>query len=180
MKAAVIGWCCRVIGMLAVLAGSCGLANAGEEATVKAFAAWMGDGRTFQTGPKEATFIGDFAGPMFVETPQGMVKTGRLLCPAIVEIGLDDGKQRGEGRCTITAPDGARIFAEITCTGVHMVGCDGELKITGGTDRFAGITGGGKVTIRSDLRQIGSSLEGSAKEEGSGSLSLPELHYKIP
>jgi hypothetical protein len=180
MRASVIGCCCRVTMMLAVLAASSGLANAGEEATVKAFAAWIGDGRTFQTGPKEATFIGDFAGPMFVETEQGMVKTGRLLCPAIVEIGLDDGKQRGEGRCTITAPDGARIFAEITCTGVYMVGCNGELKLTGGTERFAGITGGGKVTIRSDARQIGAVTEGSIKEDASGSLSLPELHYKIP
>jgi len=175
-----MGCCCFVVAMLATLAAPSGVAVAGEEATVKAFAAWIGNGRTFQTGVKEATFIGDFAGPMFVETEQGIVKAGRLLCPAIVEIGLDDGKQRGDGRCTITASDGARIYAEITCTGVHMVGCDGELKITGGTDRFAGITGGGKVTIRSDLRQIGSSLEGSAKEEGSGSLSLPELHYKIP
>src|SRR5262249_28810084 len=131
-------------------------------------------------GPKEATFIGDFAGPMFVETEQGIIKAGRLLCPAIVEIGLDDGKQRGEGRCTINAPDGARIYAEINCTGAHKVGCNGELKITGGTDRFAGITGGGKVTIRSDLRQIGAFTEGSVKEEASGSLSLPELSYKVP
>lgn len=180
MKASAIGCCCRVMVMFAALAGSCGAAVAGEEATVKAFAAWIGDGRTFQTGPKEATFIGDFAGPMFVETEQGIIQSGRLLCPAIVEIGLDDGKQRAEGRCTITASDGARIYAEITCTGVHMVGCNGELKLTGGTDRFSGISGGGKVTIRSDQRQIGSVVEGSVKEQGSGSLSLPELHYKIP
>jgi hypothetical protein len=169
-----------ILAMLAVLAGSYGPAAAGEEATVKAFAAWIGDGRTFQTGPKEATFIGDLAGPMFVETEQGIIKTGRLLCPAIVEIGLDDGKQRGEGRCTITAPDGARVYAEISCTGVYMVGCNGELKLTGGTGRFSGITGGGKVTIRSDLRQIGAASEGSVKEDASGSLVLPEFHYKIP
>lgn len=168
------------IAVLAIIVGSYGPAAASEEATVKAFSAWLGDGRTFQTGPKQATFIGDFAGPMFVETAQGIVKTGRLLCPAIVEIGLDDGKQRGEGRCTITASDGARIYAEITCTGVYMTGCNGDLKITGGSDRFAGITGGGKVMIRSDLRQIGATSEGSVKEDASGSLSLPELHYKIP
>src|SRR5215472_9746572 len=103
MKASAIGCRCRVVVMLVALAGSCGHALAGEEATVKAFAAWIGDGRTFQTGLKEATFIGDFAGPMFVETEQGIIKAGRLLCPAIVEIGLDDGKQRAEGRCMITA-----------------------------------------------------------------------------
>jgi len=42
-----------------------------------------------------------------------------------------------------------------------------------------GITGGGKVMIRSDLRQIGASTEGSVREKGLGSLSLPELHDKI-
>ena len=171
---------CGAIAVLAFVVGSCGPATAGEEATVKVFSAWLGDGRTFQTGPKEATFIGDLAGPMFVETEQGIVKAGRLLCPAIVEIGLDDGKQRGEGRCTVTAPDGERIYAEITCTGVYMIGCNGELKLTGGTGRFSGVSGGGKVTIRSDLRLIGASSEGSVKEDASGSLILQELHYKIP
>src|SRR5215469_3363763 len=172
MKSRPMGCCCFVVAMLAAPSG---VAVAGEEATVKAFAAWIGDGRTFQTGVKEATFIGDLAGPMFVETEKGIVKVGRLLCPAIVEIGLDDGKQRGEGRCTVTAPDGARIYAEISCAGVYMVGCNGELKLTGGTGRFSGVSGGGKVTIRSDLRLIGASSEGSVKEDASGSLILQEL-----
>jgi hypothetical protein len=153
---------------------------AGEEATVKALAAWQGQGRTYQTGPHQATFVGSLTGPMYVETENGLIRSGFMTCPAIVQIGLEDGKQRGQARCSIAAKNGAQIYAEITCTGVYLVGCDGELKLTGGTKQFAGISGGGKVTIRSDSRQIAALSDNAAQEQGTGSLYVPELHYKLP
>ncbi|MGO8920175.1 MAG: hypothetical protein ACLQJR_30115 [Stellaceae bacterium] len=179
MTASTVGWCAG-LAMLAVVAAPCWPAAAGEEATVKAFAAWQGQGRTVQTGPHEATFVGLLIGPMYVETENGLLASGRIACPAIVAVGLEDGTQRGQGRCTITAQDGAQIYAEMACAGVYMVGCDGDLKLTGGTKRFAGISGGGKVTIRSDARQITAMQDNSAKEEGTGSLYVSELHYKLP
>jgi hypothetical protein len=171
---------CGGLAMLLLAARPSGPALADEEATVKAFAAWQGEGRTLQTGPHEATFVGSLVGPMFVETENGILKSGRLACPAIVEIGLEDSTQRGQGRCTITAQDGARIYAEITCSGIFLIGCRGDLKLTGGTERFAGISGGGKVTIRSDLRQFTSSSDDEVETDATGSLSLLDLHYKIP
>ncbi len=62
-----------------------------------------------------------------------------------------------------------------------MVGCNGELKFTGGTERFAGISGEGKLTIRSDLQQFVKDAGGdSFQEDATGSLNLTGLHYKIP
>ncbi len=171
---------CGGMAMLMAAAAPARPAAAGEEATVKVFAVWQGQGHTFQTGPHEATFVGSLIGPMYVETEKGPVKSGLMTCPAILEIGLEDGKQQGQGRCTITDKDGAQMYAEIACTGVYLVGCDGDLKLTGGTRRFAGISGGGKVIVRSDSRQIAAVSDSAAKEEGTGSLSVPELHYKLP
>ncbi len=51
---------------------------------------------------------------------------------------------------------------------------------TGGTGRFAGITGGGKVLIRSDARQIAAVSDSMTKDEGAGILYVPELHYTLP
>ncbi len=180
MRASTTGLWCGGLALLIAAAGPCNSAAAGDEGTVKAFAAWTARGATFQTGVHEATFVGSLAGPIFVETDKGMVNSGRLSCPAIVDIGLDDGKERGEGRCTITARDGAQIYAEITCTGVFMIGCHGDLKLTGGTERFAGITGTGKAMIRSDLQRFVPVSEGAAAQDGTGSLILTGLHYKIP
>jgi hypothetical protein len=155
-------------------------AVAGEEATIKAFAAWQGQGVTSRTGATEATFIGLLSGVMYVETENGLLASGRMTCPVILEIGMSDGKQHGQGRCTITAKDGAQIFSELACDGVYLLGCNGTLKLTDGTDRFKGISGDGKVTIRSDARLVTATVGDANKEEGTGSLYLPALTYKLP
>ena len=173
----------KLCGGLAVTVVAVGLgrsALAAEEATVKVFSAWQGQGNTFQTGAKEATFVGVFTGRMYVETEKGPIESGLMVCPASVKIGLEDGKQRGSGGCTITAKDGAQIYAEIVCTGVYLVGCNGDFKLTGGTGRFEGISGGGKVIIRSSFREITAVTKGATKVEGAGILYMQELHYKIP
>lgn len=155
-------------------------AMAAEEATIKAFSAWQGQGRTFQTGPQEATFVGAFAGTVYVETEKGPIRSGQMVCPAIVTIDLDDGSQQGTGRCSVTAEDGAQLFAELSCSGFHLLGCDGEFKLTGGSGRFEGITGGGPVTIRSELREISVSSESGASEQGRGIIYWSALHYTLP
>jgi hypothetical protein len=106
----------------AVLAGP---APAAEEGTIKAFAAWQGDGQTLQTGTNEATFIGTITGTVYVETDKGPIDGGQMVCPAMLLVNIDDGTQSGVGRCNITVRR-ARIFAQLTCTGVHLVGCDGD------------------------------------------------------
>lgn len=171
---------CGALAMALIAVGLLRPAVAGEEATVKVFAAWQGQGNTFPSGPKQATFVGAFVGQVYTDTEQGPVHTGTMVCPAIVTIGLEDASQTGTGRCTFTQLDGSEIYAEIACTGVHLVGCTGDLKLTGGTKRFEGISGGGRVTIRSDFHQITKVTADVKKEEGTGILFVQELHYKLP
>jgi hypothetical protein len=169
------------IGFLLVAAMAiCQPAAAADETSVKAFVAWTARGVTYQTGPHQATFVGALAGPVFVDMGKGLVHAGQLMCPTVVEIGLEDGKETGQGRCVITAKDGAVIYAQLNCSGVYMIGCHGALKFTGGTDRFTGITGGGKAVIRSDLQQFVAVTDKAAAGEGVGSLSLPDIKYKLP
>jgi len=168
------------LAVMVVAVGLCRPASAAEEATVKVFSAWQGQGGTFQTGPKEATFVGVLTGRMYAETEKGPIESGLMVCPGTLKIGLEDGKQTGAGACTITAKDGAQIYAEIACTGVYLVGCNGDLKLTGGTGRFEGISGGGKMILRSSFLKTTSVSTGVVKDEGTGILYVQELHYKIP
>jgi hypothetical protein len=167
-----------VAGILAAIP-PLGAGHGAEQGTIKAFAAWRGDGQAVQTGVDEATFIGAIAGTVYVDTVKGPVDSGQLVCPAMLLVNMKDGTQSGSGRCAITTNDGARIFAQLTCTGVHLVGCDGDFTLIGGTGRFAGITGGGRFTVRSKLQQL-VEVPGVVAETLNGIMFWPELRYAIP
>ena len=139
---------------------------------MNAFAMWKGEGYLVQTGPKQGTFAGTLVGNMYILTDKGPQLFGGMVCPASIDIGLEDKSQTGRGRCVITSKDDAYIFAEISCTGFHQVGCDGDFKITGGSGRFGGITGGGRVMFRMDSQPTVAGLQGGvAAEQGTGTIS---------
>lgn len=156
-------------------------AGAEQEQTIDAFTVWEGDGTLFQTGTEVATFVGAISGRFYVETAEGPVSAGTIVCPATLEVRTENGAQTGHGRCAITAEDGSRAFAEWTCSGFHLLGCDGDFKLTSGTERFAGITGGGPFTTRSSMRQLAAALgEAGVQESASGIMVWRNLHYKLP
>ncbi|MEQ9606251.1 MAG: hypothetical protein RLN99_01135, partial [Kiloniellaceae bacterium] len=76
-----------------------------EEQTVTAFSVWQVEGALVQTGEKQASFTGVFAGPVYVETERGPVLAGAISCPATVEIELDSGRQRATARCAFQDGD---------------------------------------------------------------------------
>lgn len=164
---------------LALTATLAGPVSADEEQSVKAFSSWQGRGQIFETGPNRMTFVGAFSGMIYVETQKGPLDAGYMICPAYVDVNVTDGTQEAKGRCTISAKDGARVYADISCKGVHMVGCEGEFKFTGGTDRFEGITGGGPVTVRSALQDIAAGGGNTVQESASGIIYWPKLTYKL-
>ena len=53
-------------------------ATAAEKNTVKASAAWVGQGRIFQTGVNEAMFLGAWGGVLYVESEEGKLDADRL------------------------------------------------------------------------------------------------------
>jgi hypothetical protein len=79
----------------------------------------------------------------------------------------------------ISAKDGARLCGHFL-QGVHLVGCDGEFTFTGGTDRFAGITGGGPITVRSGLHEFALTGGNMVNESAGGIIIWHELTYSLP
>lgn len=170
-----------VMAVLALTAGLGGAAQAQEEA-VNGFAAWEGEGRVYETGPHSGTFVGAISGTLFIQTEKGPLAAGRLVCPAVLEVDLRDATQRGEGKCTVTGDDGAKVFATWTCQGVHLIGCDGAFTVTGGTDRMRGITGQATLSVRSltQLATAAATAEGALAESIEGILTLDNLEYALP
>ena len=150
-----------------------------EEPSLKAFSAWNARGQIFQTGENRLTFVGSFSGIVYVEREQGPVDAGFMTCPTVLDLNTADGKQKGEGRCTFTGKDGAQLFADYSCRGVRMIGCDGDFTFTGGTERFKGITGGGPVTIRSSVDELKPGSGGAIDGAAAGIIFWPKLTYKL-
>jgi hypothetical protein len=172
IAALLMGWLCG-------LAFACAAARAEDEQSIKAFAAWQGRGQIFETGPNRQTFVGSFTGMIFVETDKGPLDAGYMVCPAFLDVNVIDGTQEGKGRCTISAKDGSRAYADISCKGVHLVGCDGQFTFTGGTDRFEGLTGGGPIIIRSGLQDAAMGGGNTVQESAGGIIIWPKLTYKL-
>jgi hypothetical protein len=155
-------------------------ASAADEQSVEAFSAWQARGQIFETGENESTFVGSFIGAIFIKTGEGPIDSGFMTCPTIIELDMTDGKQTANGRCTITGKDGARVYAELSCTGVQHVGCNGDFKITGGTARFKGISGGGPVNIRSNVQDMAMGAGNIVEAAAAGIILWPKLTYKLP
>jgi hypothetical protein len=156
-------------------------ASAGEKSTVKASAAWVGQGRIFQTGVNDALFLGAFGGVLYVETEQGKLDAVDMVCPGMVDIELKSGAQEGSGSCALTDEDGDQVFANWTCDGQQLVGCNGTFTLTSGTGKFEGITGKSPLKARTAFSEIVVDLKsGAVAESGAGRLVLPELTYTLP
>ncbi len=150
-----------------------------EEGTVKILAPWKAKGQVYKVGPKQTQFVGEFGGIMYVENGEGKLDTAIFVCPAVQDVDYKNNKSHANGRCHIVATDG-NIFAQFDCTGVPGA-CKGTFKLTGGTDRFEGITGSGEMHVRSALSTFMSNVtSGDVVQEAEGLATWPALKYKIP
>jgi hypothetical protein len=155
--------------------------RAAEERTVKATAAWDGQGRFIATGTDYVYFTGALSGTVFVDGG-GMLNGAKLLCLGHLEVVASSGKQEGEGRCQIGDAKGNQLFARWQCSGTHQVSCKGRFTITGGSGQLKGITGEGEMIVRTTLADValGKPGEGNVQETGAGLIEWPALHYRIP
>jgi hypothetical protein len=143
--------------MALALAAGAGLAAPalGQETQVfHAFAIWHGQGQVVEIGEKRVAIVGALSGVLFIETSEGPVDTGTITCPALITVDVESGRQAGSGGCAFKAHDGARAYGEWECVGVHLVGCRGAFRLTGGTGRLAGISGSSTILFRGRLQEL--------------------------
>jgi hypothetical protein len=126
-----------------------------RKATLDAFSVWQTEGQIVPISTAKAVVTGTLGGALFIETDDGPEDSGDVVCPATIEIDLKTGHQIGQGYCTFTAYDEAKVFGSWRCEGTLSEGCDGQFNITGGTRRLASITGKSDISFfasRHDLR----------------------------
>lgn len=155
--------------VLAVLAATPARAQV-EPQIFNAFAVVVANGTIVRAAEKEFMVVGTIAGPFFIETEEGPVESGKVVCAASVRIDQATAKTGGGGACTFTAQDGAAAWGEWQCEGYMVVGCRGTLKLAGGNGRLAGITGEGTMIWRPNARELNPQLEGATLQNITGIL----------
>lgn len=163
-----------------LLTAAMGGTSAQETATVQAFATWELHAVGVPSGPEEVTIVGSLDGPVFVDSGQGPMPAGTVVCPGTLTVMTADGSQSGEGVCAFRATDGAQAWGHWTCSGYHLVGCRGDFAFTGGTDRLAGIAGGSELLIRSEIVTAMKGRDGSSAESVLGIMVWRNLTATLP
>ncbi len=167
---------CAAISILYVWAS---IAHA-ETKTISATIPWQGQGQIFPITTDKLRFLGAIEGIMYVETAVGAMNEAFVRCPIVQEIDAADRSTSTSGNCVITASPDDTVFAEFACEGVAGM-CKGEFRITGGTGRFAGVSGSGKMTVRSPVHALAANLtDGTLIHAAAGLLQIPALKVKLP
>ena len=164
---------------MSILCGWSGLAVAATS-TVSAVIPWQGQGQIFSVGTDKLRFLGSIEGIMYVETAEGELDEAFVQCPIVQNIDAISQSTSATGTCTIVVSTEDLVFAEITCDGIEGL-CIGDFILTGGTGRFTGISGSGRMTVRSPVHVLAANLSESAVlQVASGILQIPELEITIP
>lgn len=169
-----------VLAFLLIASAQLSPLKAAEQTTVQAFATWQSEGRVYRIGENKGLFVGGLQGTMFADNDKGELNTAKIICPAMIEIRLEDDEVTGDGRCIITGTRGNTVFGKWHCTGKALLGCVGVFELTAGTGKFEGVTGGGAIVFRTAIAQFArKSTEKSATGIGLGLTAWPRLTYRL-
>jgi hypothetical protein len=145
------------------------VARAQDEPQVfDAFAIAVATGTIIKSGDKQATVVGTLKGPTFIETGEGPLEGGSVVCGATLVVDLGTARLNASGVCTFTAQDGATAWGRWYCAGYQLVGCRGPVKLTGGTGRMAGVTGEGSMVWRPSAHELNKQLDGTVLQNTTG------------
>ena len=103
-----------------------------------------------------------------------------VRCPIVQDVDSADGSTSASGNCLIAVSPEDTVFAELTCEGIAGF-CNGQFSITGGTGRFQGVSGSGRMTVRSPIHALAVDLsDGTLIQAAAGILQMPELEVNLP
>jgi len=169
----------RLLMAILILCGWSGLTYA-ETNTISAVIPWQGQGQIFPVGADKLRFLGSIEGIMYVETAEGEMDEAFVQCPIVQDIDATSQSTSATGTCTIVVSTEDAVFADIACEGTKGL-CRGDFKLTGGTGRFIGVSGSGKMTVRSPVYALAADLsDGTVLQVASGILQIPELQITTP
>jgi hypothetical protein len=155
-------------------------AQAANQGTVQAAIPWDGEGRVFRIDTRRMQFLGEIEGIMYVENSKGEMHEGYVQCPIVQMFDIETGASEAFGHCEITASPDDVAYAQLSCKGVPG-DCTGKFILIDGIGKFAGISGEGKLRVRSPLHALAGGLgSGDLVRVASGLAIIRDLKFSTP
>jgi len=162
-----------------ILCAWSGLTSAATR-TVSAVIPWQGTGKIDAIGTDKLRFHGTIEGIMYIETVEGPLNEAFVKCQIVQDIDVTNESTSATGDCTIVVSTEDTVIAELSCLGMQGF-CVGEFTLTGGTGRYIGISGSGKLTARSPVQTLAlGPPENDDLQIYVGILQIPEFNIKQP
>jgi len=169
-----------LLPLVAILMLAIAPARAAEQGTVQAVIPWEGEGRIFQIDTRRIQFLGAIEGVMYIENAKGEMNEAFVQCPIIQMMDLETGTTEASGNCEITASPTDVAYAQMSCKG-KVGDCTGKFTLIDGEGEFAGISGEGKLRVRSPIRALASDLgSGSLLRVAAGLAIIKDLKFSTP
>ena len=169
-----------LLPVVAILLLALSPAHAARQDTVQAVIPWEAEGQVFKVDTHTMLFLGAFEGVMYIESSRGEMHEGFVMCPIMQELDLKTGATEATGRCEITASSQDVLYAELSCKG-QVGDCEGTFKLVDGEGKFVGISGTGKLRVRSPMHAlIADMAAGAVLRVSSGLAIISDLKYRIP
>ena len=155
------------------------------ESTVKILAPWQGHGQVFKIAPDKMKIVGSFDGIMYIDNGKGELDAAVFTCPGTEYINLAAKTATIQSDCVITKPTekGQKVkvaYATLKADG-QPGAFDGNFQIVGGEGAWKGISGGGKVTIRTAIGDMAVNKKtGEVISAAAGLAVWPALKVKMP
>ena len=135
-----------IVGILAAVAivlllGTHAEAQLAKKGTYSGRFSWSTHGKTVEMAPGHEVFSGKFAGVFNNDEGKGFLHESSWVCPGVNET-KNDVTQSGKGYCLVTDTDGDKAFLSWGGGKATKPGkANGKFEWTGGTGKYAGITG---------------------------------------
>jgi hypothetical protein len=150
------------------------------EKTVKILAPWQGHGQVFKVAPEKLKVIGSFDGIMYIDGGNGDLDAAIFMCPGIQKIDLKTKKTSIEADCVISKGKDRIAYATLTATG-KVGASEGTFTLVGGEGKWKGISGEGKVVIRTAMGDIAvNEKTGAVIDKAAGLAVWPALKVNLP
>ena len=154
--------------------------QAAEQDTIQAIIPWAAEGRVFQVDTETMMFLGAMHGIMYVQSSRGEIHEAFVMCPVTLNLNPASGESDASAHCEITASADDVAYADLSCKG-KVGDCTGTFTLVDGEGKFAGISGSGKLRVRSPLGAlVAGAAAGADIRVESGLLVVKDLEYRIP
>lgn len=150
------------------------------EKTVKILAPWQGHGQVFKVAPDALKVVGSFDGIMYIDGGNGDLDAAIFMCPGTQRIDLKTKKTVLHADCVISKGKDKVAYATLNASG-EVGASEGTFTLVGGEGKWKGISGEGKVVIRTAIGDIAVSKKTGAVIDSAAGLAVwPSLKVNLP